>query len=114
MNEKQLENFRERLLAHREELLSTRDIRDQNSGTVHLDQQSVGRLSRMDALQSQALAQAGKVRAEQQLRLIEAALKRIELDEFGECMECGEPINPKRLEIDPTTLHCIDCAHERV
>ena len=42
--------------------------------------------------------------------MIEAALMRIDNDEYGECMECGEPINPKRLEIDPTTLYCIECA----
>ncbi|MFL1455365.1 TraR/DksA family transcriptional regulator [Marinobacter sp. GN3S48] len=110
MRPEELEKFRQQLLELREDLLSTSEARDEASGTVHLDQQSVGRLSRMDALQSQALAKAGKERAERQLRLIEAALKRIDNDEFGECMECGEPINPKRLEIDPTCLYCIDCA----
>lgn len=110
MKPEELEKFRQLLLQLREDLLSTSEARDEASGTVHLDQQSVGRLSRMDALQSQALAKAGKERAERQLRLIEAALKRIDNDEFGECMECGEPINPKRLEIDPTCLYCIDCA----
>jgi len=110
MTHQELEKFRQRLLELREDLLSTSEARDEASGTVHLDQQSVGRLSRMDALQSQALAKAGKERAERQLRLIEAALMRIKNDEFGECMECGEPIKPKRLEIDPTSLYCIDCA----
>ncbi|PTB91138.1 molecular chaperone DnaK [Marinobacter sp. B9-2] len=102
--------FRQLLLKLREDLLSTSEVRDETSDTVHLDQQSVGRLSRMDALQGQALAKAGKERAERQLKMIEAALMRIDNDEYGECMECGEPINPKRLEIDPTTLYCIECA----
>ena len=102
--------FRQLLLKLREDLLSTSEVRDETSDTVHLDQQSVGRLSRMDALQGQALAKAGKERAERQLKMIEAALMRIDNDEYGECMECGEPINPKRLEIDPTSLYCIDCA----
>ena len=105
-----LEKCRTLLLAQRDDLLSTREVRDESSDTVHLDQQSVGRLSRMDALQSQALAQAGKVRADHQLRLIEAALLRIDNDEYGDCRECGEPINPKRLEVDPTNLYCIHCA----
>jgi DnaK suppressor protein len=105
-----LKKFRILLLTQRDDLLSTSEVRDESSGTVHLDQQSVGRLSRMDALQSQALAQAGKVRADRQLRLIEAALLRIDNDEYGDCRECGEPINPKRLEVDPTSLHCIQCA----
>lgn len=110
MTAEEIERFRKQLLDLREDLLSTSDTRDETSGTVHLDQQSVGRLSRMDALQSQALAQAGKERANHQLRLIAAALMRIERDEFGDCLECGEPINPKRLEVDPTTLYCIECA----
>jgi DnaK suppressor protein len=110
MPSESVETFRTLLLAQREDLLSTSEIRDESSGTVHLDQQSVGRLSRMDALQSQALAKAGKQRADQQLWLIEAALLRIDNDEYGGCRECGEPINPKRLEVDPTSLYCIHCA----
>lgn len=110
MTPEELNKFRNLLLKWRDDLQSTSDVRDQSSDTVHLDQQSVGRLSRMDALQGQALAKAGKARAERQLKMIEAALMRIDNDDYGECMECGEPINPKRLEIDPTTLHCIDCA----
>ena len=110
MASESLETFLTLLLAQREDLLSTSEIRDESSGTVHLDQQSVGRLSRMDALQSQALAKAGKQRADQQLRLIKAALLRIDNDEYGGCRECGEPINPRRLEVDPTCLYCIHCA----
>lgn len=110
MTPEELEKFRKLLLKWQQDLLSTSDERDASSGTVHLDQQSVGRLSRMDAMQSQELAKAGKVRAERQLKLITAALARIDNDEYGECRECGEPINPKRLEIDPTSLHCIECA----
>jgi len=110
MAPEELEKFRQLRLNWREDLQSTSEVRDQSSDTVHLDQQSVGRLSRMDALQSQALAKAGKERAEQQLKMIEAALKRIDNDDYGDCLECGEPINPKRLEIDPTTLHCIESA----
>ncbi|GGC64627.1 TraR/DksA family transcriptional regulator [Marinobacter halophilus] len=110
MTAEELEKFRNLLLKWREDLQSTSAERDQSSGTVHLDQQSVGRLSRMDALQGQALAKAGKVRAERQLKMIEAALTRIDNDDYGDCMECGEPINPKRLEIDPTSRHCITCA----
>lgn len=110
MTPQEQERFRQLLLKWLEDLQSTSEIRDQASDTVHLDQQSVGRLSRMDALQSQALAKAGKARAEHQLKMIQAALQRIENDDYGECLECGEPINPRRLEIDPTTRYCIGCA----
>ncbi|WP_206081099.1 TraR/DksA family transcriptional regulator [Marinobacter orientalis] len=110
MNKSELEKFRRLLLDWRDDLQSTSEVREQGSGTVHLDQQSVGRLSRMDAMQGQALAKAGKERAELQLRQIEAALTRIDNNDFGDCMECGEPINPRRLEIDPTVRYCIECA----
>lgn len=110
MNKAELDKFKKLLTDLREDLLSTTSVRDETTSTVTLDQTCTGRLSRMDALQNQAIAVAGKARAELQLRLIEAALKRIENDDFGYCMECGEPINPKRLEIDPTSLYCIECA----
>lgn len=77
---------------------------------VELDQQSVGRLSRMDALQVQAMAQAQEGRRQDQLRRIDAALQRLADGEYGDCVVCGEDIPPKRLEIDPTVARCVDCA----
>jgi len=44
------------------------------------------------------------------LTKITAALKRLDEDDYGFCRECEQPINPKRLEFDPTVIHCIDCA----
>jgi len=66
--------------------------------TVVLDQQSVGRLSRMDALQQQAMAKAQQNRRGASELRIRAALARIADDEFGYCSDCGEPIEKKRLE----------------
>lgn len=103
-------DWRNKLLQLRNELESFADSADEASAVVELDQSKVGRLSRMDAIQGQAMAQASKERREQQLRLIDAALERLDEDEFGVCQECGESINPKRLEFDPTVLLCIDCA----
>lgn len=78
--------------------------------TVTLDQQSVGRLSRMDALQQQAMARATQARRSQSRARILAALRRIEEGEFGYCSECGEEIAGKRLELDPATPTCVNCA----
>lgn len=78
--------------------------------TVELDQQSVGRLSRMDAMQQQEMAQAEARRRTSDLSRIDIALKRIDEDEYGWCAECGEPIAYKRLEIDPAAALCIGCA----
>ena len=101
---------RERLLELRAELQAVAESGDESAAIVELDQAKVGRLSRMDAMQAQAMAQASAQWRQQLLRRIEAALSRIENDEYGMCMECDEPIAPKRLEFDPTVTLCITCA----
>ncbi|HSH27863.1 MAG TPA: TraR/DksA C4-type zinc finger protein [Wenzhouxiangella sp.] len=80
------------------------------TATVELDQARQGRLSRMDALQGQAMAKDAERRRVAQLRRLEAALGRVERDEFGECMECGEMIAEARVRADPATTLCVDCA----
>ena len=114
MNERpDIEHFRTLLLRARGELLALRDIRQAATATVELDQASVGRLSRMDALQQQAMAQDGRQRAELALRRIEAALRRCDDGSYGECQGCGEWIDPRRLELDPAATLCIRCAAAR-
>jgi DnaK suppressor protein len=77
---------------------------------VDLDQQSVGRLSRMDALQVQAMAQAVEGRRQGREARIKAALKRLDEDEYGYCAACGEDIPAKRLELDAATARCVGCS----
>lgn len=77
---------------------------------VMLDQQSVGRLSRMDALQQQAMAQATHQRRQQERTRLHAALSRIADGEYGECLDCGEDIEPARLRLNPALTLCRDCA----
>ncbi len=76
---------------------------------VTLDQQSVGRLSRMDAIQHQQMAIANKTQAAQQLQRIETAIQRIEDGEYGYCLRCGEPIAVPRLQVQPEATLCLDC-----
>lgn len=78
--------------------------------TVELDQSRVGRLSRMDALQSQAMNNAIAARRRQKLMAIDAALDRLNEEEFGYCLVCGEEIALKRLELDPTVAVCSSCS----
>ncbi len=78
--------------------------------TVTLDQTSVGRLSRMDAMQQQAMANATSQRRQAEILAAKAALARIDEGEFGYCIECGEDIAPKRLDHNPTVATCISCA----
>lgn len=101
----------EALLASRKaELEDLRRISEEAQGTVMLDQQSVGRLSRMDAMQQQAMAQAQDRARQKERIMIEAALSRIKDGEYGYCAECGEEIAEKRLELSPAVAHCIRCA----
>lgn len=44
-----------------------------------------------------------------QLTLIDEALRRIEDDEFGQCLNCDKEINSKRLNAIPWARYCLDC-----
>ncbi|MEX0371833.1 TraR/DksA family transcriptional regulator [Spiribacter roseus] len=103
-------HFRQRLHEMRAEIEGQAQARDDSRATVELDQTRVGRLSRMDALQQQAMAQASNERAQLTLTRITSALQRCDDGTYGECLRCGELINPRRLEVDPAATLCIDCA----
>ena len=103
-------NMRERLTKLREELEAITAAGEESAQVVELDQAKVGRLSRMDAMQGQAMAVASSQRRAQMLKKIEAALVRIDNDVFGLCQVCEEEIPVKRLEFDPTATRCVDCA----
>jgi DnaK suppressor protein len=102
--------MRHKLLLLREQLGEQDSANAEQARTVELDQTRVGRLSRMDALQAQAMAQASGRRRRLMLSRIAAALERIDNGNFGDCQSCDEPIPKKRLEIDPTALFCVACA----
>lgn len=105
-----LEKVRARLLERREELNALNEISAAARSPVTLDQASVGRLSRMDAMQQQAVARATERQRAAELIRIEKALQRIEEGEYGYCENCGRKIAEKRLEIDPAAPLCIKCA----
>ena len=110
VDDKQVETFRLQLLQLQEQLLALKATGDDAARVVELDQTSVGRLSRMDALQAQAMSQETGRRRRQHLVEIDAALTRIESGEYGDCFECGELIHPGRLSADPAVRLCISCA----
>ena len=102
--------MKKRLLDRRKELEHVIESRAETQTEAELDQQRIGRLSRMDAIQQQAMEEETARRRAQELGRITAALKRIEEDDFGYCSVCEEPIAPKRLENDPATPLCVGCA----
>lgn len=101
---------RRALMRELEEIQRLEELGADGRQTVQLDQTSVGRLSRVDALQQQALAQETQRRRAMRRQRIQATLERIEQEEFGYCETCGEPIPQKRLELDWTARTCVRCA----
>ncbi len=83
---------------------------EEDSAVVELDQTMVGRLSRIDALQGQAMAEEVKRRRDNELWRIKAALSRMDEDEYGYCLNCGDDIDEKRLDLDPSITLCAKCA----
>ena len=78
---------------------------------VELDQSRVGRVSRMDALQNQAMAQESDRRWHAERRRIDAALERMDQGEYGDCLRCGQRIASERLRVDPAATLCLGCAN---
>ncbi|WP_439124316.1 TraR/DksA family transcriptional regulator [Marivita sp.] len=110
MNAKEQDRFREVMLTRLQELDAEDELGRDSQSVVSLDQQSVGRLSRQDALLSQSMAKATQARRDGQRKALTAALSRLDEGEFGYCDDCGEDIALKRLELDPTATRCIGCA----
>jgi DnaK suppressor protein len=98
------------LQALKAELVALSETSSDDRKPVELDQQSVGRLSRLDSMQVQAMAKAADARRVQEIRRIDAALARVDDGDYGWCVECGETIEAKRLKVDPAAPRCAGCA----
>ena len=110
LSETDLQRFKEQLLELKAVLQQASETGQQAEEIVELDQTRVGRLSRMDAMQAQAMSVETGRRRRQLLVEIDAALERIEEGYYGDCLECDEHIHPGRLEANPTATLCISCA----
>ena len=104
------EEARTLLLARLDQLKQEDALAADATAPVKLEQDSVGRLSRVDALQVQSMALASQRRREAEKNLIEAALRRIREGEFGYCLGCGEEIGEARLRHNPAAAKCVSCA----
>ncbi len=105
-----VDHFEALLKARRAETEALLNSAAESAAPVTLDQTRVGRLSRMDALQQQAMAQETERRRKLDLMRIDAALARIEADDYGWCVTCGEEIPEARLTFDPAAPTRVDCA----
>ena len=98
------------LEARLEELDKLDALSAEGRAPVTLQQDAVGRLSRMDAMQQQAMAQAEERRRHAERARIRAALVRLNEGEWGYCVTCGEGIAEGRLRNDPSVATCVGCA----
>jgi len=106
-------HYQKLLVEKQQKLLKNESTNDNAADVVELDQSKVGRLSRMDALQAQAMSVETKRRQKLELTKIKSALIRVDNNEYGNCLRCGEDISQKRLEIDPAATLCITCANQQ-
>ena len=110
LSDSQIAAFKQQLQEQKQELIEMVSSASEAADVVELDQTRMGRLSRMDAMQGQAMSQAMQERRQVHIKKIDAALRRIEADDYGYCAACDELIASKRLEYDPAVTLCIKCA----
>ena len=103
-------DFADVIRAEMGQLRALSETAKESRAPVKLDQQSVGRLSRMDAMQQQSMELATEDRRQQRLTALSAALKRIEAGDYGYCLKCDDEISAGRLAADPAVFLCIGCA----
>jgi len=109
LEKQQIGELHDLLLEKQRELETQLASGEDATRPVTLDQQSVGRVSRIDAIQQQQMAIANQQQATLLAKRIELALQRIDSGEFGYCPQCGEPIAFARLQAQPFASLCLDC-----
>jgi DnaK suppressor protein len=108
MDKKKLDTFRKRLEERQRELRNAvartaQDGRDADSESAQDIADRAANSYNKEFLFNQSNTDR------QLLQMVDSALDRIREGNFGECISCGEEINPKRLEAVPWTRHCIAC-----
>ena len=107
-----LKYFKKHLEERLESITAEQEHQKIGTAPVELDQARVGRLSRMDAMQQQAMSQAVARLTDQERQRILSALGRIESGNYGYCVVCEDEIAEGRLRFDSSVLTCVSCAKE--
>ena len=71
---------------------------------------SLGRISRMDAINNKGVAEASLHSARKRLVKLKIALEKINEPDFGNCSNCQRPIQAGRLMFMPESTTCVHCA----
>jgi DnaK suppressor protein len=108
MDKKRLEYYKKKLQIRREELMKT-IARTQEEGRTADDDQTVDLADKAANSYTKEFL-FGITNADRNiLNMIDAALKRIQADEYGVCANCQEEMQQKRLEAVPWAKNCISC-----
>lgn len=108
MDKKKLESFKKKL-EERQQALRKAVSRTEEDGRV-ADQDSAQDIAdRAASSYTKEFLFSQSNNERQLLQMVETALQRIREGVFGECVSCGNEINPKRLEAVPWTRYCIAC-----
>ena len=110
LSKQDLADLKQLLIDRRAELLLVKETGMEAANVVELDQTKVGRISRMDAMQAQAMSVETNRRRDIELQRIGIALGRLVNNGYGLCLKCDEEIARERLQVDPANPICIDCA----
>jgi DnaK suppressor protein len=108
-----LKYFKKRLEERLKDIIEGQENKKIGTAPIELDQARIGRLSRMDAIQQQAISKAASRLIDVERQRIQSALARMRADEYGYCIVCEEDIAEGRLQFDPSVLICITCAEEK-
>jgi DnaK suppressor protein len=112
MDKKRVDYYKKKLQARREELLKT-IARTEEEGRTADDDPTVDLADKAANSYTKEFLFGQTNHDRATLQLIEEALKRIKDGEFGECVQCHEEVQLKRLEAVPWTRHCITCQEKQ-
>jgi DnaK suppressor protein len=86
-------------------------IKDMKNMTAPVSpENSIGRISRMDAINNKSVMEAALRHKKEKLSKLKMALSNLDKPEFGICSRCKNPIQPGRLIYMPESTLCIRCA----
>ena len=108
LGSQEIDGLRRSLQELEQELRRQLETAEDAARPVDLDE-PIGRVSRIDAIQQQSMAQANRGQARVRLQQVRAALERIADGDYGDCAQCGEPVGLARLQVRPETPFCVSC-----
>ena len=108
MDKRKVKAYRDKLLARRESLFS--QVTEAEMSSRERDLEATQDPADMAAnAYTKELLISMSANDRKLLQLIDEALERVERGEYGECVNCGEPLTEKRLDAVPWARYCLKC-----